>query len=441
VQLEKAQQQADDAQRELVRVARLAGGRLCEQGDAAEGLVLLTRCLKHRSRDDGAGSASDRSASLLKDLPELQKEFDKWRGQVHPLRAVLTPRSPIVAAAFHKTRTLVTAGEDGVLRVYALGAGHALGAGLLTPPLRGGDGTNPVEVPFVAASASDPKSASDWKGSLLAVGFNPDGRVIVAAGRQQTVRLILAGSDKLWGQPLEHTADATVRLAAIGSEGLRVVTATADGKVWLWDVTAAVPRPELLFEQDGLKGLACSRDGRVVAVVGEDDTARVRDLTGSASDRKSERSMWVVPVKVKAVAVSADGRRVLTGSEDGTARLWETATGKQLGSPMRHLGSVRAVAVCPECRILFTATQSFDQEWQAKARLWDVMADGQRPPAERPNERVLTSPRDQVDKLVLTIQVLTGLYLDEQDRVQVLEKRAWEQCKHKLEQLTGPGSP
>jgi WD40 repeat protein len=60
-----------------------------------------------------------------------------------------------------------------------------------------------------------------------------------------------------------------------------------------------------------------------------------------------------------------DGR-VLTGCEDHKARLWDVATGKLLGPPLAHQGSVQAVAFSPDGRTLLTG--SHDQT----ARLWDA---------------------------------------------------------------------
>ena len=37
---------------------------------------------------------------------------------------------------------------------------------------------------------------------------------------------------------------------------------------------------------------------------------------------------------------SPDGRQVITGSADGTARLWDAATGKAIGEPMKHGGAL-----------------------------------------------------------------------------------------------------
>src|SRR5262249_34581689 len=52
--------------------------------------------------------------------------------------------------------------------------------------------------------------------------------------------------------------------------------------------------------------------------------------------------------RVWSVAFSPDGQTFATGCLDGTARLWETATGRPLGEPLKHAGPVLAVAFGPD---------------------------------------------------------------------------------------------
>jgi eukaryotic-like serine/threonine-protein kinase len=74
--------------------------------------------------------------------------------------------------------------------------------------------------------------------------------------------------------------------------------------------------------------------------------------------------------QVYAVAFSPDGTKIATadgdwGSSKGEARLWDTATGKPLGPPMKHEGWVKAVAFSPDGTKIVTASSG-------EARLWDA---------------------------------------------------------------------
>ena len=79
-------------------------------------------------------------------------------------------------------------------------------------------------------------------------------------------------------------------------------------------------------------------------------------------------------------AFSPDGKRIVTASEDKTARLWDAATGKQIGEPLRgHEGAVMSAAFSPDGKRIVTASAD------NTARLWDA-ADRQadRRAAQRP---------------------------------------------------------
>ena len=56
------------------------------------------------------------------------------------------------------------------------------------------------------------------------------------------------------------------------------------------------------------------------------------------------------------MAFSPDGKTVLTGSSDKTARLWDAATGRPLGLPMKHQDLVRAVAFSPDGKTVLTGS-------------------------------------------------------------------------------------
>ena len=69
---------------------------------------------------------------------------------------------------------------------------------------------------------------------------------------------------------------------------------------------------------------------------------------------------------VNSAQFSPDGQRVVTASEDKTARLWDAASGKPIGEPMKHESDVNSAQFSPDGQRVVTASED------KTARLWDA---------------------------------------------------------------------
>src|SRR5437867_532117 len=86
-----------------------------------------------------------------------------------------------------------------------------------------------------------------------------------------------------------------------------------------------------------------SPDDRRVVTASLDGTARLWD---AASGKPIGQPMK--HDSVSSAQFSPDGQRVVTASGDGTARLWDAASGKQVGEPMKHQGEVESAQFSPD---------------------------------------------------------------------------------------------
>jgi WD40 repeat protein/tetratricopeptide (TPR) repeat protein len=246
--------------------------------------------------------------------------------------------------------------------------------------------------------------------AIVAVAFSPDGHKLLTGSKDKTAKLWDAATGKLL-HSLPHPDG--VLAVAFSPDGKVVLTGGEDKAARLWDADTGKPLGEPLVHPNTIMGVAFSPDGKTILTGGLDKTARLWET----STRKPVGHSLVHDAWVRGVAFSPDGKMILTGSGDGTARRWETSTGKPIGAPLRHRYWVTAVAFGPDGRTVLTGSAD------RTARLWEVI------PA--PLEA-------DTDRLVVWTQVITGMELDADQAVRVLDAPTWRQRRQRLEEMGGP---
>jgi tetratricopeptide (TPR) repeat protein len=120
---------------------------------------------------------------------------------------------------------------------------------------------------------------------------------------------------------------------------------------------------------------------------------------------------------VAGVLFSPEGQILFTSSLDGAARFWHTASCKPIGPVLRHGAQALGLAWSPTENLVATASDD------AALRLWAVPA-----PA-----------RADLARLIRWTEVLTGMELDAQGTIHVLDPKTWQDWADHY--LADAGSP
>ncbi len=243
-----------------------------------------------------------------------------WEGQViewprggGESRAALAPAAHVLTAALGPgERRLAVAREDGTLTLSALPADPS-----------------PVVVRLGASQTA-----------LLFVG-----EVVLGGGADGVVRAFDGGGHELYR--LASPAAGGVTGLAATADGRTLVVASRDATLRLWDL-ASRHLDATLAHVVGPKAIALS--GNLLAVGGPDPIIRLWDLRTRA--RVGELVGHSLPVL--ALAFGEKGELLVSGSADGSARLWDVATRTEVARLYDHTGQVSAVIAARDGRWLAT---------------------------------------------------------------------------------------
>ena len=240
------------------------------------------------------------------------------------------------------------------------------------------------------------------KGPVVAVATTDQGRWIVSAGTDATLRVWNAGSGALV-RTIELDEGAPTALAV---SDRRALAGHKGGAIALWDleraekistfqlggaVIASVaftsdPNTFAVAAQDGTVALFDVRSPSIPAMLldGRDSAglivsaARSRDLFVSAGAERTIR-LWRADTRsllrtyrgqgseITAVDISSDGRYVAAATADGSLRVWSNSSSRAVRTFKAQGGPIVSVAFGPD-RLLATSGQD------GKVKLWNLRA-------------------------------------------------------------------
>jgi WD40 repeat protein len=112
---------------------------------------------------------------------------------------------------------------------------------------------------------------------------------------------------------------------------------------------------------DGSTSIACSPDGKRIAVAQADRTILIID----AATRKKTVELKGHTAGVERVRWMPDGKRVISAGRDGTVRVWDPESGKMLSTLTGHTRDIMALAVKPD------GTRIASAGYDRTVRIWN----------------------------------------------------------------------
>ncbi|MFP4652161.1 MAG: PQQ-binding-like beta-propeller repeat protein, partial [Phormidium sp.] len=199
-------------------------------------------------------------------------------------------------------------------------------------------------------------------GEVTSAEFNRDGTRVVSASSDGTVKLWDVRSGELLHSFEAHSGPVTS--AEFNGDGTRVVSAsnTDDGTIKLWDVDTGELLHSLEAHSNTVWSAEFDRDGTKVVSASDDGTVKLWDVdTGDLLHSFESYSGGFSSAKF-----NRDGTRVVSASSDGTVKLWDVTTGELLHSLEAHSDSVTSAEFNRNGTRVVSASDD------GTVKLWDV---------------------------------------------------------------------
>ena len=195
---------------------------------------------------------------------------------------------------------------------------------------------------------------------ISSVAFSPDGKTLVSASLDRTIKLW----DVQTRQELKTFSGHTSRVFTVvfSPDGKTLASGSADQTIKLWDVQTGQELKTLSGHTSSIESVEFSPDGKTLASGSWDNTIELWDIqTG-----KELKTFTGHTLAIQSVTFSPDGKMIASASADQTIKLWDLVSGHEIRTLSGHNLNVESVKFSPNSKTLVSA--SLDKT----IKLWDV---------------------------------------------------------------------
>jgi len=157
--------------------------------------------------------------------------------------------------------------------------------------------------------------------NVTSIAFTPDGRILATGGVESKSNFDMA---TLMSQSNQKTSKS--KKPTDPKDILKDLKVETIGQVLFFDIATGREAGAIKGHGKGVTDVAFSRDGKLIASSGTDNTIKIWDL----ASKRELRTLTGHTANVESMDFSPDGRLLASAGEDGSTFLWDANTGEHL---------------------------------------------------------------------------------------------------------------
>jgi eukaryotic-like serine/threonine-protein kinase len=195
------------------------------------------------------------------------------------------------------------------------------------------------------------------------LGFSPDGKRFVSAGRDGTIKIWAAADGAEMMTLRGH--EERVMSATFSPDGERIASIDTGRTIKIWNAQSGAELTTLKADGGRIMNMGpvvFSPDSKRIAAGGQDNSVKIWDAANGAELMiLSGHTHWLY-----CLAFTPDGERIISGSRDKTIRVWDASTGQELMVFQGHESGIGGIDVSPDGKRVVSASAD------KTARVWDL---------------------------------------------------------------------
>jgi len=202
-----------------------------------------------------------------------------------------------------------------------------------------------------AETGEEIKTLKGHKNLILSVNFSPDGKKIVSGSADRTIKLWNAET----GEGLKTLTGHTdwVNSVTFSPDGKTIVSASSDKTIKLWNAETGEEPKTLKGHTRRVNSVTFSPDGKTIASASRDETIKL----WNAQIKDEPKTLTGHTHEVNSVTFSPDGKKIISASSDKTVKLWDEEKGKELEIPTGHTHEVKSIAFSSDGKKIASASR------------------------------------------------------------------------------------